>query len=177
MDQPIPKTVIQQGDWFVLPAPSWNPDGPSATPPPEATVGGWMVEVDGTIGPFEPNPGYLPADDSTPSDPIDAMLRLIAAGEKLGDELVAMICHSVVEIGCGDDDLPLIGAAPDGAPCVVVATAAVQKRTVDVDRWMLMVGSDLPRIVPRGVDIMLNPSGVAPFRLLINTMRGDPATS
>lgn len=175
MSQPIPKSVIRQGDWFVLPAPSWDSDGPSATPPPEATVGGWMVEEDGTIGPFEPNPGYRPADD-TPSDPIDAMLRLIATGEELGDELVATIRHSVVEIGCDTDNTPLIGAAPDGAPCVVVATAAVQKQALDVDSWVRTLGSDLPRIVHQGVSIMLNPSGVAPFRLLINTMRDDPAT-
>ncbi|MFE7802093.1 type VII secretion system-associated protein [Nocardia sp. NPDC057440] len=175
MNQPIPETVIRQGDWFVLPAPSWDPDGPSAAPPPEAIVGGWMVEDD-TIGPFEPNPGYRPADD-TPSDPIDAVLRLIAIGEELGDELIATICHSVVEIGCGTDDLPIIGAAPDGAPCIVVATAAVQKQALDVDSWMRTLGSNLPEIVPQDVDIMLNPSGAAPFRLIMNAMRDNPKSS
>lgn len=171
MNRPTPKVIVQQGDWFILPAPSWEPDGPAAMPPPEGIVGGWLVE-NGTIGPFEPNPGYLP-EEGTPSDPIDALLRLISTGEELGDELVATICRSIVEIGCGTDALPLIGTAPDGAHCVVVATAAVQKETTDVDTWMRVLGSDLPKIVPPGVSIMLNPSGAAPFRLFLNAMRGD----
>lgn len=171
MDQSMPEKIIRQGDWFVLPAPSWDSAAPPSTIPPESIVGGWPMQADGRIGPFQPNPGYLPADNSTPSDPIDAILRLVSAGESdLGDELVTMLGHSVIEIGCDENYSPQIGASPNSPQCIVAATAEVQKRLVDVAHWVPVLGHQLPQIVPPGVDIVLNPTGTAPFRLLITAM-------
>ncbi|WP_062999930.1 hypothetical protein [Nocardia jinanensis] len=65
-----------------------------------------------------------------------SVLRRVAAGDQLlGDELVSRIRDSVVEIGCDDHNRPLIGTAPDGVRCVVVATAELQKADVDVPRY------------------------------------------
>lgn len=107
-----------------------------------------------------------------PSDPIDAVLRLAAVGARLGDELVRTIRDSIVEIGCDENDRPLLGAAPDGTPCVVVVTAELQKAHIDVDRWWPVHGGELAGLLPPGADVLLNPSGSAPLRLGANALRG-----
>ncbi len=163
--------VIRQSNWFVLVDPIWEPSTGRSAPPAGVIVGGWMLNDDGTTGPFRPNPGYLPSDDTVPTDPTDAVLRLIAEGEPLGDELLIRICDSVVEIGCDEDNQPLIGAAPDGTSCVVVATAEVQKTGLEVDRWQQIPGETLPDVVPPDTDILLNPNGRAPFRCIADALR------
>ncbi|WP_406280621.1 hypothetical protein OH799_14775 [Nocardia sp. NBC_00881] len=55
----------------------------------------------------------------------------------------------------------MIASAPDGVPCVQVATADVHRPTVD--RWWPVVGSRLPEIVPAGADILIDPGGSAQF--------------
>jgi hypothetical protein len=171
MDQPTSK-VIRQGEWLVLTTPRWEPSTPSQKqPPPEAIVGGWMVDENGSVGPFQPNPDYLPADAATPTDPLDAILRLIAGGEQqLVDEFVSMLCHSIVEIGCDEHNQPGVTIMPDDILCVVIATSPTQKLGVEVDRWWPVVGSDLPEIVPGGVGILLNPNGCAPLCLVSDAL-------
>ncbi|WP_169811218.1 type VII secretion system-associated protein [Nocardia amamiensis] len=157
---------IRHNDWFVLVDPAWNVTA-AITPPTELIVGGWMLNDDGTTQPFRPNPRYRPSAETVPSDPIDAILRRIAAGERdLGEQLVARIHDAVVEIGCDGQRNPLVGTAPDGVDCIVVATAEIQKTGVDADRWVPVHGAELTDIIPTGTDIFLNPSGSAPFRLL-----------
>ena len=168
VEEPMPG-AIRQDDWFVLLDPARKTG--SSDLPPEAIVGGWMVEDDGTVGPFQPNPRYVPGDTSTPTDPIDAILRRIAGGEQLADDLVESIRNAVVEIGCDEQDRPLVGTGPDGTVCAVIATAATQKLDVDVDRWWPVVGSELPNILPPETDILLNPHGMAPFRLATDALR------
>ncbi|MFE7742833.1 type VII secretion system-associated protein [Nocardia sp. NPDC057455] len=115
--------------------PGWKPATPWSKPPTEAVVGGWIMVEGGEAGPFQPNPEYLPGDDETPTDPTDALLRSVAAGKPVGDELLAPIRDSVVEIACDEQDQPIVDTAPDGVPCVLVATAEAQKVDVGSDRW------------------------------------------
>ncbi|MFR9774081.1 type VII secretion system-associated protein [Nocardia sp. SC052] len=154
----------ESAGWIALTDPRLQPADSSEPTPPEAIVGGWVLNEDGSPGLFEPNPSYMPADGS-PSDPVDAVLRLVAAGADAAGEIVPAIHGALVEIGCDDDDQPLIGRDPDGVACVVVVTAAVHKYGLDVERWALVPGALLPNIVPPGVDIMLNPAGPAAMRL------------
>ncbi|MGW4094541.1 hypothetical protein [Nocardia sp. NPDC004750] len=72
-----PSSAVRRGDWFVLLDPDWSGDPIQQSPAVEVMVGGWRLAEDGTLGPFWPNPGYRP---QTPDTPIDALLRLIAAG-------------------------------------------------------------------------------------------------
>jgi hypothetical protein len=137
----------------------------------EVIVGGWMIGESGEVGPFQPNPRYLPGNDETPSDPTDALLRLIAEGEPVGDELVESIRNSVVEILCDEQDAPIVDNAPDGVPCVLVVTAEAQKVDLRSARWWPVLGSELPWIAPSGTDILLNPNGSAPFRLAAGILR------
>lgn len=166
-----PPEAIRHNNWFVLADPGWEQAGSAASPPPHAIVGGWELREDGSTGPFRPNPRYRPGDPTVPTDPIDALLRLIAAGEQLGTELVNTIRDSIVEIGCDERNRPLLGTAPDNTPCVVIVTAELQKNHVDVDRWLPVDGGKLADIIPPGADLLLNPTGGAPFRLRADVLR------
>ncbi|MFQ6393922.1 type VII secretion system-associated protein [Nocardia sp. KC 131] len=163
MDEVGPATPGQKENWVALVDPRWQPTDPSEVPPPSMIVGAWLLEED-AAGLFQPNPEYVP-DDNSPSDPLDAVLRQIADGADAGGEVVPLLRKSMVEVGCDEHDQPLLGFAPDGVACVVVVTAAAHKRGIDVERWNAIPGGLLPQICPAGADIMLNPSGSAAFRL------------
>ncbi|MGI5221500.1 type VII secretion system-associated protein [Nocardia sp. CA-290969] len=170
MAEPPPE-AIRQGDWFLLLDPAYRPEPADSALPVAGIVGGWMVTAEGVVGPFEPNPEYIPADESSPTDPVDSILRRIASGEQLAEDLIESLRNAVVEIGCDEEGRPLIGTAPDGAYCVVIATAGAQKRAVEVDRWWPVLGDELADIVPPDTDLLLNPGGVAPFRLTAGALR------
>ncbi|NUS44151.1 MAG: hypothetical protein HOQ24_10740, partial [Mycobacteriaceae bacterium] len=42
----------------------------------------------------------------------------------------------------------------------------VQKRGAGIEHWCPVLGSDLAELLPEGIDIMLNPAGGWPLRLL-----------
>jgi hypothetical protein len=170
--EPTPAGAVRQDNWFVLLDPSWHPANPGQQAPPEAVAGGWMLDEHGKPGPFQPNPGYVPGDESTPTDPTDAVLRLIVRGEDVADRLVPTVRDAVLEIAVDDQDQPMVNAAPDGKPSVLVTTAPMHKQRLDVQRWWPVVGTKLPEIVPAGVDVLLNPGGPASFRLATEALRG-----
>jgi hypothetical protein len=165
--------AVRQDNWFVLLDPNWHQATPDQPAPPEAIVGGWMLDEDGKAGPFQPNPDYLPGDDATPTDPTDAVLRLIIRGENVGDQLVPTVRDSVLEIAVDEADQPLVSVAPDGVPSVLVATASVHKERVAVERWWPVEGTTLGEIVPEGADVLLNPGGPASFRLSTEALRAN----
>jgi hypothetical protein len=146
----------------VLPDPTWQS---GEVPPNGLTVGTWQVDETGRSGPFEPNPDYLPFDDETPTDPTDSVLRLIMRGEDVGDRLIPSVRDAVVEIAMDDQDQPLVTPAPDGMLCVLVVTSPAQRVDSQLTNWWPIVGARLPEVVPEEVDILLNPDGLAPFRL------------
>ncbi|MET8796141.1 type VII secretion system-associated protein [Nocardia sp. NPDC004568] len=163
--------------WLALTAPGWEPDETAQQPPVHVIVGGWQIDDDGRSGPFEPNLAYLPADESTPSDPLDALLRRAADDasqstdrQRLISDFLATLRHSIVDIGCDAAGRPVIGTT-DGVPCVLIATAAVQRQGVDADRWHPVVGENLADVVPAGVDVLINPYSCAPCRLAVDALR------
>lgn len=165
--------TVRRDNWLVLLDPKWRPGGQDEQPPPNAVVGGWMLDADDKPGPFQPNPNYVPGDDETPTDPIDALLRLVMRGENVGDQLLPTVRDGVVEIAVDEEDQPLVSPAPDGVLCVLVATAPVQRSLSTLERWWPVVGARLPEVVPDGVDILLNPDGPAPFRLSADALRAS----
>ncbi|WP_169811202.1 type VII secretion system-associated protein [Nocardia amamiensis] len=175
MNQPDPQTR-----WLVLTAPGWEPSGAAQQPPLEAIVGGWRIGDDGRSGPFEPNLAYSPADESMPSDPLDAILRQVAADaspsgdqRQLISDFIATLRRSIVDIGCDVAGWPVIGTT-EGVPCVLIATAAVHRQGVDADRWHPVVGDKLADVVPAGVDILINPDSHASCRLTVDALRQTP---
>ncbi len=168
--EPMPG-AIRQDNWFVLLDPHWHADTAEDNPPPEVMVGGWMLDDHGALGPFHPNPRYVPLTDSTPSDPLDALVQLIAQGEDRGEEIVPTLQNSIVQIACDDNDQPVVGPAPDGVPCVLVLTAEIHKQRLSVPHWWPIVGKRLPEIVPPGADILVNPGCDRQFRLTSSALR------
>ncbi|GGL42331.1 type VII secretion system-associated protein [Nocardia jinanensis] len=162
MKEPVPGAV-RRDDWFVLLDPAWQPESSEA--PPHVMVGGWKIEHDDRLGPFQPNPQYVPSASDVPTDPIDSLLRSFAAGRTLDEQFIGMFRNTVVHIGCDEQNSPVTVESPDGVNCVMVVTAEVHKRRRHADRWWPVVGSALPEIVPAGADILVNPSGPAQFRL------------
>lgn len=167
----------KQMRWLVLTAPGWKPEEATQQPPLEAIVGGWQIGDDGRSGPFEPNLSYLPADESMPSDPLDAILRQAADDatpsadrRRLIREFIATLRRSIVDIGCDAAGRPVIGTA-EGVPCVLIATAAVHRQGIDADRWRPVAGDNLAEAVPAGVDILLNPDSYAPCHLTVDALR------
>jgi hypothetical protein len=156
-------------NWLVLFDPAWQrtDDG---QPPPEVVVGGWRLDAEGKPGPFEPNPGFVPGSPDSPSDPVDAVLRRVGRGEDVGDQLVPAVRDSMVEIAVDSEGRPVVAPAPDGVPCVGVATAPSHKARVAAENWRSLVGKDLPAVVPPGVGILLNPDGPASFRLVVDAL-------
>lgn len=166
-----PPDAVRRADWFVLLDPTWRADNPHSEPPAEVIVGGWQLGMDGSLGPFRSNPRYAPADDSIPTDPIDALLRLITTGEDCAEQIIETLRNTVVQIGCDHQDQLCVGAAPDNVPCVLVVTAEVHKRHVDLPRWRPILGAQLPRVVPAGIDVLFNAGGNHQFRLVTDAIQ------
>src|SRR5262245_21921638 len=102
-------SAIREDDRLLLPDPSWQS---GEAPPKGLTVGTWQLDQTGRPGPFEPNPDYVPFDDETPTDPADAVLRLIMRGQDVGDRLIPSVRDAVVEIAMDDQDQPFVTPAP-----------------------------------------------------------------
>ena len=150
-------------NWLVLLEPSG----------PETMIGGWPLAADNTAGPFHPNPDYRPPHAGAPTDPVDAVLRLVAAGKADADALIATLRAAVLEVAFDDDHL-VVAPAPDGVPCVLVVTAAAHREQVAVTRWGVLTLPELVDLLPVGVDILLNPGGPAATRVLRDACEGGP---
>src|SRR5215468_6805410 len=120
------------GEWVVLVDPAWQRDG---EPPPEAVVGGWLLDAAGVAGRFEPNPGYRPAGPGSPTDPVDATAQLAARGEVAADRLLAAVAGAALEIAVDPDGVAVVLPAPDGVPCVLVASAAAHRADLPAASW------------------------------------------
>lgn len=167
----LPPGAVRRADWFVLLDPRWRAESPGSEPPTEVIVGGWLLGTDGGLGPFESNPRYAPADDSIPTDPIDALLRLITNGENCADQIIETLLNTVVQIGCDDQDQLCVAASPDDVPCVLVVTAEVHKRHLDLPRWRPILGAHLPKVVPASIGVFVNARGNHQFRLVTDAIR------
>ncbi|MFQ6229429.1 type VII secretion system-associated protein [Nocardia sp. NPDC002869] len=166
-----PSTAVRHGDWFVLLDPKWSSEAHAGDPPLEVVVGGWRIEKDGELGPFQPNPGYLPLSPRSPSDPIDALLRLADIGEDRSDRIVPTLLRTVVEIACDEQHRPRTAMSPDGIRCAVVVTAEIHKQHLGVRHWVPVLGSRLYGALPECTDILFNPGGDHSFRLTAAAVR------
>jgi hypothetical protein len=161
-------------NWAILPDPYWEPKGDDDMPPPEAMVGGWLLDENGNAGPFQPNPDYMPRDDTSPTDPADAVMRLIVEGQATIDDLIPVVQDAIVELAVTEDGYPLVGPAPDKSPCVAVATAAVHRKRVGGDNWAELTFPELVDVLPADTDILLNPGAPAATLLIASTLAEPP---
>ncbi|KAA5829173.1 type VII secretion system-associated protein [Saccharopolyspora hirsuta] len=143
----------------------------SGQPPRSAVVGGWYVEPDGTTGRFHANPDYEPGPDS-PTDPLDAALRLAARGELQAEQLLAVLGEAAFGIAVDDAGAPVVAPAPDGVPTVLVTSAPAHRARVQVAAWRDATAAELSQVLSaEGVDALINPGSTASMRILAEALR------
>lgn len=127
-----------------------DPEWLDGEPPFEAVVGVWAD------GRFSSNPEYRPRFPESPSDPVDAVLRLAATGEAGAAQLRAVLRESTFELAMNGDGRPLVVGS-----CVIVATSAPHRERVPAPGWRTIGFEDLAG----EHDVLVNPGGPAPARL------------
>ncbi|MEV6231381.1 type VII secretion system-associated protein [Saccharopolyspora shandongensis] len=156
----------QGGRWFFLPDPSWEPEGDDEQPPPELIVGSWFVTADGVSGPFQGNPAYAPPSPASPTDPVDAAIRLAIEEDPPASEPVLNALPSVVlGIALDDEGNALVASLPDEVQAVLVTTAPVNRGYIDVPGWQEAMLWQIAEALPEGVDMVVNPGAPVSMRL------------
>jgi hypothetical protein len=158
-------------NWALLVDPVWQPESPDDQPPAEVMVGGWLLDDNGVPGPFTPNPHYEPATEDGVTDPTDAVIQLVAQGMESAESLIPALRDAFVELAVTEEGQLLVGPAPDGVSCVAVATAGVQRRRTPFEHWRQVTVQQIVDALPQDVDILLNPAGARPFRVVAETLR------
>lgn len=171
--QDFPATSAPPADqWVFLIDPAWRPADEDADPPPQAVVGGWFVQADGTTGRFRANPAYQPSMPGSPTDPLDATMQLVSRGDGTGDDVLAMMRDSAMSIAVDDEGAAIIAPAPDDVPAVLVTTAEAHQERVDVPYWAPVTLQELAGNLPEaGVDVLLNPGAPTSMRILTTAIR------
>ncbi|MFC0507064.1 type VII secretion system-associated protein [Micromonospora costi] len=163
-------------NWMLLLDSDWSPppeadDQSGAVPPVESIVGGWLVNDDGSVGAFEPNPLYVPRGEDAPTGPVDAAAKLVVAGRAEPNLVLLALRDSLTQVAVDDEGDVIVAPAPDGAPCVLVATGATDQLRVRAADWRQVSSAKLVALLPEGVDVLLNPGGSASMRLFASALR------
>ncbi|GLY54513.1 type VII secretion system-associated protein [Lentzea sp. NBRC 102530] len=152
-------------NWFLLMDPAWHPKTEDETPPIEAVVGMWPVESDGTLGKFRANPEHVPSDAESPTDPLDAVLRLVMQQRAEAEHIQLMLRDSLFDIAMNGDGRPLIMNSPDQLQCVVIATGELHRQRVSAPDWRRIDLEELVVLLADGIDVFFNPGSPAAVRL------------
>ena len=158
-------------NWFLLMDPAWAPSTENEMPPLEAVVGLWPLEEGGRVGKFRANPDYQPSDDRSPSDPLDAVLRLVLEGRAEAEHIQLMLRDSLFDIAMNGDGRPLVTKSPDDVTCVVVATGEPHRLRVSSPEWRRIDLEELVVMLADEQDVLFNPAGTASVRLTGDFMR------
>ncbi|WBC07654.1 type VII secretion system-associated protein [Micromonospora sp. WMMA1947] len=161
-------------EFLFLLDPAWPADE-NDDAPFEAVLGVWQVGEDGEVGEFRSNPDYRPHFPDSPADPVDALLRLIAAGAAPPAHLGAVLRASTLHLAVNGDGRPLVVPAPDDERCVVVATGEPHRERVPAPGWRPLDLAELAAVAGER-DALVNPGGSAPARLAAAFLRETAAT-
>lgn len=171
--RPEAATLPDEDRLVFLIDPAWQEAGGDPRQPLlEAVVGGWYVEADGTTGRFQANPDYVPSSPGSPTDPIDATLRLVNKGEADADALLATLRDAVLGVAVDEDGNPVVAPSPDGVASVLVTTAPAHRHGVEVAGWQEATTAELAEVLPEeGIDVLVNPGSDASMRLIADALR------
>ncbi|TDV38613.1 hypothetical protein CLV71_12756 [Actinophytocola oryzae] len=155
----------------VLIDPEWSPAREGDAPPPEAVLGGWRASADGDR--FEPSPRYRPTRPDSPTDPADAVLRLVVRGDADGDRLLAVLDDVYLGVAVDEAGAAVIAPSPDEVPSMLVVTAPAHRVRVAAPSWLEMVTlRDLAGVLPDdGVDVLVNPGAPYSMRVLASAIK------
>jgi hypothetical protein len=161
---------MSSDQWLFLVDPAWQAAEDGQNPPAESVVGGWLV-TDGVVGRFEPNPDYEPLTPESPTDPVDAALRMAADGEVDSDALFAVIRESEFGVALDEHQRPLIAPAPDDVLSLLVTTAPAHRGRVRAEAWQVVNAAELAgMLAEHEVDALVNPGATTSTRLLAATI-------
>jgi hypothetical protein len=163
--------VTMTENWFLLMDPAWRPRSEDETPPVDAVVGLWPVVGDGVLGKFRANPEYRPANENSPTDPLDAVLRLAMLRRAESTHIQLMLRDTLFDVATGGEGRPLVTKSPDDVPCVVVATGEPHRARITAPGWQRADLAGLVELLADGVDVLFNPGGRAAIRLTGDFMR------
>ncbi|MDT5032344.1 MAG: hypothetical protein QOC94_2515 [Actinoplanes sp.] len=152
-------------NYFLLMDPAWKPTTDADVPPMSAIIGLWPLEDDGKVGQFRTNPEYEPQDEKSPSDPIDAVLRLLVAGAAEMEQVQLMLRNSLFDLAMNGDGRPLIVTSPDDVSCAVLTTGEPHRLRVSAPDWRRTDLEGLVSLLADGIDVFVNPGGPAAVRL------------
>jgi hypothetical protein len=163
---------------LLLVDPAFEETAETPDPPPESVIGAWPLAPDGTTGRFRPNPVHVPSSPDVPSDPVDAVLRLLVGGEADEEDLLAVLGEVDLDVALDPDEVVLILPAPDGQLCLLATTAPRHRAAVidgtaaPVASWRTVGLAEVAAALPeQGVDVLLNPHGPAPMRVAAAAVR------
>jgi hypothetical protein len=147
-------------------------------PPPESIIGAWPMAPDGSTGRFRPNPVHVPSSPDVPSDPVDAVMRLLARGEGDVEELLTVLGEIDLDVALSPEGVALVVPAPDRDPFILATTAPRHHAAVAeavgplVADWRTVSLAEVAAGLPeQGVDLLLNPHGPASVRLAAAAVR------
>lgn len=152
--------------WIYLVDPDWRPGADGEQPPVTAVVGGWLATVDGALGEFHPNPEYVPSGPDSPTDPVDAALRRVDEGLLDAEALFSVLRTAVLGLAVDGQEEPVIAAAPDDVPCLLIATAPAHQPRVGAEGWRAVSLAELALLLAEfEVDVLINPGAPTSMRL------------
>ncbi|MEU8367309.1 type VII secretion system-associated protein [Micromonospora tulbaghiae] len=166
---------MSDDEFLFLLDPEWPARDADDEPPFEAVLGVWQVDGDGEVGEFRHNPDYRPHFPDSPTDPVDALLRLAAAGAAQPTHLRSVLRASTLHLAVNGDGRPLVVHAPDDERCVVLATGEPHREPVPAPGWRLLHLAELTDVAGDR-DALVNPGGATPARLAAAFLRETAAT-
>lgn len=169
-DPPVPPVTeemreharVQPDSWLYVLDPAADPD---TAVRPELVVGAFPVDSRGELGtPFEHNPAYRPSAVAAPTDPLDAALQDLAAGRGSHEAVLALLRTAELHLGDPGDGGFVRQETASGRDVVQAFTSpehahagAAACGTTGGAVWQLRRGRELARLLPTGVDLLLNP--------------------
>lgn len=145
---------VQPDSWLYVLDPAADPDG---VVPPELVVGAYPVDSRGELGEeFEHNPAYRPSQVPAPTDSLDVALRDLSAGTGSREAVLALLRTTELLLFETVDGGLALHTTAEGRD-VVQAFTSTAHAGHGHGGWQRLKGRQLARMLPRGVDLQLNP--------------------
>ncbi|WP_190823622.1 type VII secretion system-associated protein [Saccharopolyspora pogona] len=149
------------------------PEAADEVPSIESVVNVWPSQRNGRGGRFLANPDYVPAENDSPSDVVDANLRfLMQKGPEAAKYIRAIFRDARFEVVMNGDGHPQVVRSPDGAAYVLVATAESHKRRVSSPVWWRVGVAELIELTGDENQVLFNPGSAASVRVAGDVVRG-----
>lgn len=136
---------------------------PSQEAPRDKVVGAYPVDEHGEVEPdFQPNPAYVPSEGvvetAAPTDPLDAAMQELADGRGSREAVLALLRTAELMLLDTVDDGFVLHTTPAGREVVQAFSAPEHAHASGAQSgWQRRRGHELARLLPKGVDLQLNP--------------------